>query len=53
MKWLCCECGKKMTNKAVYYWLDAVDRMRPVCKECFKQLSGKTDEEMKELDNEA
>lgn len=33
---LCCQCGKKLTNKQVYYLVDEIGK-RPCCKEDFKQ----------------
>ena len=49
---LCSECGKKITGEQTYYWLDIVDRLRIKCKSCFMKLSGKSEEEVKELDDE-
>ena len=49
---ICSSCGKKITKKQSYYYLDIVDRLRLKCKECFKELTGKTDEEIEEMKKE-
>jgi len=49
---ICSSCGNKITETQTYYYLDIVDRLRLVCKTCFKELTKYTDEEIEEMEKE-
>jgi len=49
MQRICSECGKKITGKGCYYWFDLLGK-RLKCKKCYLRLSGKTEKELKEME---